>query len=318
MPLHQWHIDMIEFAASKAHQLIILVCTKINEPIEGQLRYKRVKEYFKDRTGIKVIHFDCTSMPDSAESDRWVSQARAEFIKNTFPEVDLFVASEKYGEYVAEYACIDHLIYDIDRTKRPISATMIRNDPFICREFIPNNIKPYFSKKIFILWSESTGKSTLTQKLAEHYNTIFVPEMARFIVEKTENVTLGDLKKILNLHSFQINQVIPFAKKLLFIDTNSSTTKSYSKYLFGKELKTNEEIEQTNRWDLYLYLEPTCEYIQDGTRLEIDQREALNQSHKKQLKEDWITYHTIAEKSRDERTEHAKQIIDSIYKKNLP
>jgi HTH-type transcriptional repressor of NAD biosynthesis genes len=70
--------------------------------------------------------------------------------------------------------------------------------------------------------------------------------MARFIVEETENVTVNDLKKILQLHSFQINQMIPFANKLLFIDTNSSITKSYSKYLFGKELETNEEIEQAN------------------------------------------------------------------------
>jgi HTH-type transcriptional repressor of NAD biosynthesis genes len=66
---------------------------------------------------------------------------------------------------------------------------------------------------------------------------------------------------------------------------------------------------------LYLYLEPTCEYIQDGTRLEIDQREALNQSHKEQLKEDWIIYDVIAQENWDERIKHAKQIIDSYLQK---
>jgi nicotinamide riboside kinase len=34
-------------------------------------------------------------------------------------------------------------------------------------------------KKIVVIGPESTGKSTLCEKLASHYNTLWVPEFAR-------------------------------------------------------------------------------------------------------------------------------------------
>src|SRR6185312_14702126 len=39
-------------------------------------------------------------------------------------------------------------------------------------------------KKIVVIGPESTGKSTLCEKLAEHYNTLWVPEYAREYLEK--------------------------------------------------------------------------------------------------------------------------------------
>src|SRR6185312_17436790 len=39
-------------------------------------------------------------------------------------------------------------------------------------------------KKIVVIGPESTGKSTLCEKLAAHYNTLWVPEYARDYLEK--------------------------------------------------------------------------------------------------------------------------------------
>ena len=39
-------------------------------------------------------------------------------------------------------------------------------------------------KKVVVIGPESTGKSTLCQRLAEHYNTLWVPEYAREYLEK--------------------------------------------------------------------------------------------------------------------------------------
>lgn len=39
-------------------------------------------------------------------------------------------------------------------------------------------------KKIVVIGPESTGKSTLCEKLAAHYNTLWVPEYAREYLEK--------------------------------------------------------------------------------------------------------------------------------------
>jgi HTH-type transcriptional repressor of NAD biosynthesis genes len=126
-------------------------------------------------------------------------------------------------------------------------------------------VHPFFVKKICIVGTESTGKSTLAKRLAEHYKTIYVPEMAREIIEETENCTYDDLLKIAQLHTQKISESILAANKLLIVDTDLNITRSYSQFLFNKGLNVDPWIEEVNQFDLYLFLEPDCEYIQDGT-----------------------------------------------------
>ena len=38
--------------------------------------------------------------------------------------------------------------------------------------------------KVVLFGPESTGKSTLARQLAEHYNTVFVPEYSRIYAEE--------------------------------------------------------------------------------------------------------------------------------------
>jgi len=52
-------------------------------------------------------------------------------------------------------------------------------------------------KKIVIIGPESTGKSTLCQNLATHYNTLWVPEYAReYLEKKGPEYNYGDLLTI--------------------------------------------------------------------------------------------------------------------------
>jgi nicotinamide riboside kinase len=49
-------------------------------------------------------------------------------------------------------------------------------------------------KKVVIIGPESTGKSTLCQQLAEHYETLWCPEFARdFLMKNGTNYTFDDL-----------------------------------------------------------------------------------------------------------------------------
>ena len=52
-------------------------------------------------------------------------------------------------------------------------------------------------KKIVIIGPESTGKSMLCEKLASHFNTLWVPEYAReYLIDNGNNYTIEDLQKI--------------------------------------------------------------------------------------------------------------------------
>ena len=116
--------------------------------------------------------------------------------KKHFPDIDIFFSSEKYGIYVAEFLKVQHIGFDMNRNTFPISSSQIRKRPSKYWNFIPAVAKPFFVKKIAIVGSESTGKSTLTEKLANHYNTQFVAEMARNIVCHSNDCTYEDLENI--------------------------------------------------------------------------------------------------------------------------
>lgn len=312
MPLHKGHEALINFASELCEILTVAVCSLPSEPIPGELRYQWTKQSVARNPGIVVDHIT-EELPGSSESSREISKIRSDYLKKKYPSVDLIVSSEPYGEYVAEYMGIDHTTFDISRAQVPVSGTAIRNDPFTNREYLPDHVKGYFVKKICIVGSESTGKSTLTRLLAEHFSTIYVEEMARYIVSTTKEVIFEDLQAITKLHAQTIVDRTKIANKLLFVDTDVNITKSYAHYLFGKELPTEQWIEQANTFDLYIFLEPTCAYIQDGTRLEQNERTQLSNSHKAQLRKAGIVYQTVSGADWDDRYRQAVRIVEQTF-----
>ncbi|MEH7393369.1 AAA family ATPase [Bacillus sp. JJ1474] len=68
-----------------------------------------------------------------------------------------------------------------------ISATNIREKGiFEYWDYIPDEVKTFFIKKVVILGTESCGKSTLTRNLALIYNTTYVKEYGRDYCEYLE------------------------------------------------------------------------------------------------------------------------------------
>jgi NadR type nicotinamide-nucleotide adenylyltransferase len=91
-------------------------------------------------------------------------------------------------------------------------------------------------KRIAVIGPESTGKSTLCTRLAEHYNTIWVPEYAREHLEKYGlHYTYDDL---LHISARQIELEDEMAKKatndLLFIDTNLYVMKVWCEFVYER------------------------------------------------------------------------------------
>ena len=308
MPLHTGHEALINFASQCCEVLTVAVCSLPEEPIPGHLRYKWTREAFADRPEIVVDHIT-ENLPWSSESSRTISKIRSDYLKKKYPYVDLIISSEPYGEYVAEYMGIDHQMFDVARSQVSVSGTQIRNNPFLYRDFIPAHVKWYFVKKICIVWTESTGKSTLTRLLAEYFNTTYVEEMARYLVSKTQEVVFHDLQDIARLHAKSIIQRTKIANKLLFVDTDLNITRSYAKYLFNKDLSVETWVEEANQFDFYLFLEPNCSYVQDGTRLEETERNYLSDNHKKQLQKAGIQFETIQGSDRDDRYQQAIQKV---------
>ena len=76
-------------------------------------------------------------------------------------------------------------------------------------------------KRIAIIGPESTGKSELAQQLARKYKTEWVPEFARFYLDRLgQPYEKHDLLEIAKGQIAWENQKAKFANNYLFCDTN--------------------------------------------------------------------------------------------------
>jgi HTH-type transcriptional repressor of NAD biosynthesis genes len=275
MPIHQGHLALIRYARRHCDRLIVLVCANDREPIPGPLRLSWAERTLAGEPGIKV-HYTNVEMPEADESSRLVSKAWADYLSRRFPEITLFCSSEKYGDYVAEYMGITHLPFDPPRQEVPVSARLIREQPFRYWDYIPWPVRPYYVKKVCLYGAESTGKSTLAERLAQHFQTNFVPEAARTLLTTSLECTYEDLLLIAKTQAQGVEQSLPSANKLLFCDTDLLTTKVYAQYLFRKVPVFEPWIEALNQYDLHLFLDTDVPYEQDGTRLGSHTRPALH------------------------------------------
>ncbi|MEI9943754.1 MAG: AAA family ATPase [Chitinophagaceae bacterium] len=314
MPLHKGHLALIDFAYNNCDKLHIIVCYTKNEPIPGNIRTQWMAEEIKKYPNAVLVPFqyDADELPNTSESSRQVSEKWADALKKIVPGANLFFTSEPYGDYVAEFMSIRHIIFDQPRNLVPVSGKQIREFPFHYWDYIAGAAKPFFVKKIALIGSESTGKTTLTEKLAHHYNTSFVLEMAREVVEKTEECTYDNLLEISKLQTSAIVKKLPEANKFIFVDTELIITKSYSEFLFTKKLVADKWIEDANHFDLYLFLETDCDYIQDGTRLSEPERERLSGHHKAIFHREGISFVTISG-NWEERFQQAKRIVEEYF-----
>ncbi len=295
MPFHTGHIALIDFALQHTDQLDVLVCANAGESIDGHTRFLWVKNYYAANAAVHVhlVNYHRDLLPATSESSPASAQKWAAWLQRHYPGISMFISSEPYGEFVAGYLGITHLCFDEKRKQVAVSATAIRAQPFKYWAFIPELVRPYFVKKIAIVGLESTGKSVLTARLADHYNTVFVPEAGREIVDTTQSCTLADLYTIAAMHANAIIEKTTIANKILFADTESTITRSYGNYLFKETIALADWVNEANRFDLYLFLETDCPFVQDGTRLEVAEREKLNASHKETFARQGILYHTI-------------------------
>src|SRR5262249_28115376 len=96
---------------------------------------------------------------------------------------DLVFASESYGARLAEILGARFVPVDLARSAVPISGTLIRSDPFKHWRFLPPCVRAHYALRVCVFGPKSTGKSTLARTLAERYETEWVPEYARTLIE---------------------------------------------------------------------------------------------------------------------------------------
>lgn len=135
-------------------------------------------------------------------------------------------------------------------------------------------------KKVVILGPESTGKSTLSEQLAQHYNTVWVPEYARiYLHDHGMKYSYEDLLTIAKgqlaledtyLDDFEKKSVgkLPVTSRHLpfFVDTNMYVMKIWCEFVFGKCHDWILHQIARREYDLYLLCDIDLPWIRDELR----------------------------------------------------
>ncbi|SNQ43572.1 AAA family ATPase [Cellulophaga lytica] len=111
--------------------------------------------------------------------------------------------------------------------------------------------------KVVLFGPESTGKTTLSEQLARHYHSVWVPEYAReYLQDKWNNERKTcEPKDLLPIAEGQMkleNKLAKKAKDVLICDTDLLETKVYSEaYYIGTCDPVLEKYALENTYDLY-------------------------------------------------------------------
>ena len=109
-----------------------------------------------------------------------------------------------------------------------ISGRQIRQAPFRYWDYIPTEVKPFFVRTVAVLGGESSGKSTLVNKLANMFNTTSAGNTDAIMCFPTGGdemaLQYSDYDKIALGHAQYIDFAVKYANKVAFVDTDFVTT----------------------------------------------------------------------------------------------
>jgi NadR type nicotinamide-nucleotide adenylyltransferase len=264
LPPHYGHVYLGDFARHFVKDLTIVVGTLESEPIPGRLRYEWMKQLFP---GANVVHLDEELPQDPSEHpDFWqLWKTALEKILPCRPEV--VFASEPYGQKLAGVLGGRFIPVNPDRSIRPVSGTAVRVDPYKHWELIPPPVRAWYTKRVCVFGPESTGKSTLTQDLAKHFQTLAVPEYARTLLEWNEGrLDESDLPDIARGQAASEDALAPYANRLLITDTDPLATCVWSEFLYGRIDPEVSALAQSRQADLYLLTDVDVPWVSDIVR----------------------------------------------------
>lgn len=131
-------------------------------------------------------------------------------------------------------------------------------------------------KRIAILGPESTGKSWLSQHLAEHFDTVWIKEYAReYLSQTSSEYKLNDIENIAAQQFTNNLAEDQSINKYLFADTEMLVCYIWASYVFGKVPDSIAALTQQQHFDLYLLCNVDLAWESDPLREHPNEREVL-------------------------------------------
>ena len=174
------------------------------------------------------------------------------------------------------------------------------------------------TRRICIVGSESTGKTTLAIDLAKYYQTCWVPEYGRIYTEGRIYTAHGSWESrefthiALMQNAFE-DALAKVANRILICDTDAFATGIWHEKYMGFESAEVKKLYKNRMFDLYIVTDPQTPYAKDDIRVGEDSRAWMHNRFITELEKEGKNYVEV-KGSREERQKKAIISIDTILK----
>ncbi len=286
-PPHRGHKYLIDTAMKNASQVIVLVCDNPAQAIPAALRAEWIRKIHPG-ADVRVI-------PDAVADDD--SEGWANYVRATIGFApDAVFTSEDYGDPFARFLGCAHVCVDKKRATVPISGTAVRQDPLANLDYLEPCVRDYFLPRVCVLGAESTGTTTLSRALAEHYRTAWVPEYGRtycegkFSSSKSADWNTGEFVHIARTQCAMEDALAATADRLLVCDTNAFATGLWHERYLETRSAEVEAVHSGRRYALYILTGDEIPFVQDGIRDGEHIRHAMQRRFVERLDEEGFPY----------------------------
>lgn len=262
-PPHHGHKFLIDSGRSQVDELSVIVCQKPHEQPPGKLRAAWLREIHSD---VNILLID--DVYDEQDSRVWAENS----IRWLGFVPDAVFTSEDYGDRFAHHLGCEHILVDKARQIVPVSGTKVREAPLRYWDFLEPPVRGWYALRICLTGVESTGKTTLAQKLAEHYQTVWAAEYGREyserkLAEGNNNWHSEEFTHIARTQCEREDELARQADKVLICDTDAFATSIWHRrYLHERSAEVEAIVASHRRPDLYLLTDVRTPFVQDGTR----------------------------------------------------
>ncbi len=234
-PFHRGHQLVLDTALAEMDEILAIIydCPETT-PVPLSVRANWIRRLYP---GVQVVEAwdGPTEVGDSPE----IRQRHEDYVLSRLRITGIthFYSSEFYGEHMSQALGAVNRLVDTGRQRVPVSATDIRTAPFAYRDYLHPWVYRDLIINVVLLGAPSTGKTTLAARLAEEFNTVWMPEYGREYWEQhavDRRLTLDQLVEIAEQHLIREEAQLYQADRYLFTDTNAITTYMFSRYYHGQ------------------------------------------------------------------------------------
>lgn len=138
-------------------------------------------------------------------------------------------------------------------------------------------------KKIVLIGPESTGKTSLCEQLAQHFNAEWIPEYARTYVENlSRKYNYADVENIAKMQQMQFREK-EIGDGIVFFDTDLIITKVWFSECYAKVPEWLDAAIKDQNVSLYLLCKPDLDWKYDAVRENAHNRQYLYDCYKKEV-----------------------------------